>query len=171
MFVGLLFSSYSFVFQGFFTGIEKTKIHMKVTITSNVLNVYLNAGLIYGSSGVEEFFNEHLSIISFLSSLWGWANFPALGVKGAAIATLISSFWMAAHYAVSLLSKQTSKRYSVFRFSFDNEMMKRQVQLALPQGLQESVIALGWGAFYKIVGIIGLVEIATTELLFTIMHA
>jgi len=171
VFIGLLFSSYSFVFQGFFTGIEKTKIHMKVTIISNVLNVYLNAGLIYGSSGVEEFFNEHLSIISFLSSLWGWANFPALGVKGAAIATLISSFWMAAHYALSLLSKQTNERYSVFRFSFDSEMMKRQVQLALPQGLQESVIALGWGVFYKIVGIIGLVELATTELLFTIMHA
>ena len=171
VFIGLLFSSYSFVFQGFFTGIEKTKIHMKVTIISNVLNVYLNAGLIYGSSGVEEFFNEHLSIISFLSSLWGWANFPALGVKGAAIATLISSFWMAAHYAASLLSKQTNERYFVFRFSFDREMMKRQVQLALPQGLQESVIALGWGVFYKIVGIIGLVELATTELLFTIMHA
>ena len=171
VFTGLLFSSYSFVFQGFFTGIEKTKIHMKVTVVSNVLNVYLNAGLIYGSSGVQEFFNEQLSILSFLSYLWKWANFPALGVKGAAIGTLISSFWMTAHYAVSLLSKQTSKRYSVLRFSFDREMMKRQVQLALPQGLQESVIALGWGVFYKIVGIIGLVELATTELLFTIMHA
>ena len=171
VFTGLLFSSYSFVFQGFFTGIEKTKIHMKVTVVSNVLNVYLNAGLIYGSSGVQEFFNEQLSILSFLSYLWTWANFPALGVKGAAIGTLISSFWMTAHYAVSLLSKQTSKRYSVLRFSFDREMMKRQVQLALPQGLQESVIALGWGVFYKIVGIIGLVELATTELLFTIMHA
>ena len=171
VFVGLLFSSYSFVFQGFFTGIEKTKIHMKVTITSNVLNVYLNAGLIYGSSGVQEFFNEHLSTISFLSYLWGWTNFPALGVKGAAIATLISSLWMVIHYAVSLLLKQTNERYSVFRFSFDSEMMKRQVQLALPQGLQESVIAIGWGVFYKIVGIIGLVELATTELLFTIMHA
>ena len=112
VFIGLLFSSYSFVFQGFFTGIEKTKIHMKVTITSNVLNVYLNAGLIYGSSGVQEFFNEHLSTLSFLSYLWGWTNFPSLGVKGAAIATLISSFWMAAHYAVSLLPKQTNERYS-----------------------------------------------------------
>ena len=46
VFLGLLFSSYSFVFQGFFTGIEKTKIHMKVTIVSNMLNVYLNAGFI-----------------------------------------------------------------------------------------------------------------------------
>ena len=171
VFLGLLFSSYSFVFQGFFTGIEKTKIHMKVTVVSNVLNVYLNAGFIYGSSGTQEFFNEHLSFISFLSYLWGWANFPALGVKGAAIATLISSFWMAAHYAVSLLSKQTNEKYSVFRLSFDSEMMKRQVRLALPQGVQESVIALGWGVFYKIVGVIGLIELATTELLFTIMHA
>ena len=55
VFIGLLFSSYSFVFQGFFTGIEKTKIHMKVTIASNVLNVYLNAGFIYGSSGYKNF--------------------------------------------------------------------------------------------------------------------
>ena len=103
VFIGLLFSSYSFVFQGFFTGIEKTKIHMKVTIASNVLNVYLNAGFIYGSSGVQEFFNEHLSSLSLISYLWGWVNFPALGVKGAAIATLVSSIWMATHYTASLL--------------------------------------------------------------------
>ena len=171
VFLGLLFSSYSFVFQGFFTGIEKTKIHMKVTIVSNVLNVYLNAGFIYGSSGTQDFFNEHLPGLSLISYLWGWVNFPALGVKGAAIATLISSFWMAAHYTASLLSKETKVKYSVFILSFDSEMMKRQVRLALPQGVQESVIALGWGAFYKIVGIIGLIELATTELLFTIMHA
>ena len=171
VFIGLLFSSYSFVFQGFFTGIEKTKIHMKVTIASNVLNVYLNAGFIYGSSGVQEFFNEHLSSLSLISYLWGWVNFPALGVKGAAIATLVSSIWMAAHYTASLLHKETKVKYSVFRLIFNSEMMKRQVQLALPQGFQESVIALGWGAFYKIVGIIGLIELATTELLFTIMHA
>ena len=171
VFLGLLFSSYSFVFQGFFTGIEKTKIHMKVTIVSNVLNVYLNAGFIYGSSGIQDFFNEHLSSLSIISYLWEWVNFPALGVKGAAIATLISSFWMAAHYTASLLSKETKVKYSVFIFSFDSEMMKRQVRLALPQGVQESVIALGWGVFYKIVGVIGLIELATTELLFTIMHA
>ena len=46
IFLGLLFSAYSFVFQGFYTGVEKTKIHMRVSITSNIVNVYLNAGLI-----------------------------------------------------------------------------------------------------------------------------
>jgi Na+-driven multidrug efflux pump len=43
--------------------------------------------------------------------------------------------------------------------------------LAAPQGIQEAVIAVGWSMFYKIMGMIGLIELATTELLFTIMHA
>ena len=36
-----------FVFQGFYSGVEETRVHMVVTITSNILNVYLNAGFIY----------------------------------------------------------------------------------------------------------------------------
>ena len=171
LFIGLVFSSYSFVFQGFFTGIEKTKVHMKVTITSNILNVYLNAGFIYGSSEVRVFFVEHLPSLSFFAVFWDWFNFPALGVKGAAVATLISSVWMTAHYATSLLSKEIKQKFSIFDVSFNQDMMVKQIKLALPQGLQEFVIAFGWGVFYKIVGIIGLVELATTELLFTIMHA
>ncbi len=170
VFMGLLFSSSSFVFQGFFTGIEKTKVHMRVTIISNLLNVYLNAGLIYGSKGVEEFFLDKLPTLSFFSLLWQWVDFPAMGVGGAAIATLIASVWMTVHYAINLFSKDMRDTFSVFTLSFNKKMMIRQVKLALPQGLQESFIALGWGVFYKIVGMIGLIELATTELLFTIMH-
>ena len=50
-------------------------------------------------------------------------------------------------------------------------MFKKQVLLAAPQGIQETIIALGWSVFYKIVGMIGLIELATTQVLFTIMHA
>ena len=92
-------------------------------------------------------------------------------MKGAAIATLISSVWMTTHYASSLFTKELKSDFSVFDLSFDKTMMFKQIKLAIPQGLQEFVIAFGWGFFYKIVGIIGLVELATTELLFTIMHA
>ena len=170
IFMGLLFSSYSFVFQGFYTGIEKTKIHMRVTIISNFINVYLNAGLIYGSDGVREFFVTNLPNLSYISLLWGWVDFPAMGVGGAAIATLIASVWMTAHYAINLFSNDIKTTFSIFEPSYNKKMMIRQVKLALPQGLQESFIALGWGFFYKIVGMIGLIELATTELLFTIMH-
>ena len=171
VFISLLFSAYSFVFQGFFTGVEKTKVHMNVTVTSNAINVYLNAGLIYGSDGVTQFFADTIPSLSFLSKLWQWTAFPAMGVKGAAIATLVASTWMAVHYSSFLFSSQIKDRFSVFNFSADRTMMMRQLKLALPQGVQEAVIAVGWSVFYKIMGMIGLIELATTELLFTIMHA
>jgi len=171
VFISLLFSAYSFVFQGFFTGVEKTKVHMNVTITSNAINIYLNAGLIYGSDGVTQFFADTIPSLSFLSKLWQWTIFPAMGVKGAAIATLIASIWMAVHYFSFLFSSQIKDRFYVFNLSTDRTMMIRQLKLALPQGIQEAVIAVGWSVFYKIMGMIGLIELATTELLFTIMHA
>ena len=171
VFLGLLFSAYSFVFQGFYTGVEKTKIHMKVSITSNIINVYLNAGLIYGSEGVKLFFSDTAPPFSFLSYLWQWTAFPAMGVKGAAIATLIASIWMLVHYGAYLFSKQIKSKFSVLSFTINGAMMNRQLRLAAPQGLQEMFIAVGWSMFYKIVGMIGLIELATTELLFTIMHA
>ena len=171
VFISLLFSAYSFVFQGFYTGVQKTKVHMNVTVTSNAINVYLNAGLIYGSDGVAQFFADTIPSLSFLSKLWQWTTFPAMGVKGAAIATLIASICMAVHYFLFLFSSQIKDRFSVFNLSTDRIMMMRQLKLALPQGIQEAVIAIGWSVFYKIMGMIGLIELATTELLFTIMHA
>ena len=171
VFISLLFSAYSFVFQGFYTGVQKTKVHMNVTVTSNAINVYLNAGLIYGSDGVAQFFADTIPSLSFLSKLLQWTTFPAMGVKGAAIATLIASTCMAVHYFSFLFSSQIKDRFSVFNLSTDRIMMMRQLKLALPQGIQEAVIAAGWSVFYKIMGMIGLIELATTELLFTIMHA
>jgi len=43
--------------------------------------------------------------------------------------------------------------------------------LALPQSTQEVAITIGWSMYYRIMGMIGLLELATTELIFTIMHA
>ena len=171
VFLSLLFSAYSFVFQGFYTGIEKTRIHLTVTVTSNIINVYFNAGLIYGSEGLKAFFQETAPSLSFLTPLWQWTTFPQLGVKGAAVATLIASIWMALHYFVYLFSKKIKPLFGVFSFSIDLMMMRRQLKLAIPQGAQEIVIAVGWAMFYKIMGLIGLIELATTQLLFVIMHA
>ena len=96
--IGIFFNALSFVFQGFYTGIEKTKIHLNVTIVSNVINAYLNAGLIYGKQGLVNVLGlEKISFFDF-SNLWFWADFDGMGVSGAAIGTLISSIWMMLHY-------------------------------------------------------------------------
>lgn len=171
VFPSLFFSSLGFVFQGFFTGIEETRIHMKATISSNLLNVYLNAGLIFGSAGIKESLENAAFPINALPALWSWADFPALGVKGAAIATLIASIWLAAHYAIYLFSKQIRSRFGINKPALHRIMLKKQIRLALPQGTQETFVAVGWSFFYKIMGTIGLVELAATQIVFTIMHA
>ncbi|MCH7762229.1 MAG: MATE family efflux transporter [Candidatus Marinimicrobia bacterium] len=170
VFIGLFFSSLSFVFQGYFTGIEKTRIHMRVSVTSNIMNVYLNVGLIYGTEKVIKFFDAY-PYISWVGKLWAWIDFPALGVQGAAIATLIASVWLTAHYCYYLFSEEQRKKYKTMSLTVNKKMMIRQIRLALPQGSQEMAVAIGWAMYYKIMGMIGLIELATTELVFTIMHA
>lgn len=170
--LGLFFNSASFVFQGFYTGIEKTKVHLNVTITSNLINAYLNVGLIYGKNTISGFFNDFFGGILDLSFFWFWAGFDGLGVTGAAIGTLIASVWMMTHYGF-YLNKQTIVKDSggIIKAGLDKKMLQRQIELSLPMGIQETMIAIGWSVFYKIMAIIGIIELATTQLLFTIMHA
>ena len=170
--IGIFFNALSFVFQGFYTGIEKTKIHLNVTIASNVINAYLNAGLIYGKQGLVNVLGlEKTSFFDF-SNLWFWADFEGMGVSGAAIGTLISSIWMMLHYFYYLNKQDVIRQNKGFLSSGINvKMLKKQVSLSFPMGIQEMMIAIGYSVFYKIMSIIGIVELATTQLLFTIMHA
>ena len=170
--IGIFFNALSFVFQGFYTGIEKTKIHLNVTIVSNVINAYLNAGLIYGKQGLVSVLGlEKISFFDF-SNLWFWADFDGMGVSGAAIGTLVSSIWMMLHYFYYLNKQDSVRQNKGFLSTGINViMLKKQVSLSFPMGIQEMMIAIGYSIFYKIMSIIGIVELATTQLLFTIMHA
>ena len=170
--LGLFFNSISFVFQGFYTGVEKTRVHLSVTISSNIINAYLNAGLIYGKQSISNLFKNTLGESIDLSFLWFWADFDGLGVSGAALGTLIASTWMMGHYYY-YLNKQpmVKENNNVFKVGFNKAMLYRQVKLSLPMGTQEMMIAIGWSFFYKIMALIGILELATTQLLFTIMHA
>ena len=161
----------SFVFMGFYTGIEKPKLHMKVTILSNIVNVYLNAGFIYGTQNIQFFF-ESLDnpILSKFWIIWAWIQFPELHVKGAAIATVIASIFASFHYFIYLFRNDVKQKFVIFTNSFDFEMLKRQITLAVPQAIQEIIVTGGYALFYKIMGLIGTLELASTQIVFTIMH-
>ena len=170
--VGLFFNAISFVFQGFYTGIEKTRVLLNVTITSNIINAYLNAGLIYGKQAVGNIFNDFFYGYVDVSMFWFWADFEGQGVTGAAIGTLIASVWMMGHYSFYLIRQPIIKKSSgLISLGIDRQLLFRQVKLSLPMGVQETMIAIGWSVFYKIMALIGIIELATTQLLFTIMHA
>ncbi len=171
-FLSVFFASIGFAFQGFFTGVEKTRIHMNVTIVANLLNIYLNAGLIYGREGVVAFFSElGNGSWAWLGYAWSWIPFPAMGVKGAATATLLASAWLVVHYSAYLVLPEIRKRYQVFNIGLNWTMLRKQLTLAIPQAAQELFVMGGFVVFFKIVGMIGTAELAATEVVFGIMGA
>ena len=165
---GLIFVLIGFAFQGFYAGVEETRVHMVVTIVSNILNVYLNAGFIYGSEHITQYFTD--IGLPWLASLWNWAPFPALAVKGAAIATLIASIFMVFHYTYFLF-KNRVRKYRPHRMKFILSNLVQQVKLGLPIGITEVGVMTGFSIFYKMIGIIGTVELATSEVILNIAHA
>ena len=170
--IGIFFNALSFVFQGFYTGIEKTKVHLSVTITSNIINAYLNAGFIYGKDKIGYLLGNQTNSFFDFSNFWFWADFEGMGVTGAAIGTLISSFWMMGHYFYYLNKQKIIIDNNGFlKIGLNREMLKKQIKLSFPMGFQEMMIAVGYSFFYKIMSLIGILELATTQLLFTIMHA
>ena len=171
LFIGLIFTSINFVFHGFLTGVEKTRIHLFVAISSNLLNVYLNAGLIYGSYGVVNYFKGLDPMFFSISLLWTWFPFPELGVKGAAIGTVLSSLFSLVQYLMYVFFSNIRKNFFLFPFGLNFFMLRRQIQLALPMGFQEFGLAVGWALYLRIFSIIGIVEFATIHVIFSIMHA
>ncbi len=168
-FLSLFFLYASFVFQGFYTGIEKTKIHMKATLSSNIVNLYLNFGLIFGTDKIVE--NLDGTMFSILSNLWSFYYFPELGVKGAAIGTMVACMWLFIHYFVYLFKSDISKKFNALRITLDKKMFKRQIEIASPVAIQETLVALSLAVFYKLIAIIGIFELAATQVVFRIMHA
>ncbi len=165
----IYFSVSAFVFQGFYTGIEKTKVLMYVTIISNLLNIYLNAALIYGYENIYLFFNSHN--MGWISILWGWYDFQELGVKGAAIATLLSSILMMIAYFLYLFNSEIKTKYQVFKLKLNFSMMKKQFVIGYPQSISEIVLNSAFISFYKIMGMIGTTQLAATQVVFAVAHA
>jgi putative MATE family efflux protein len=168
-FLGVYFMYGSFIFQGFYTGIEKTKIHMKAVITSNILNLYLNVGLIFGTESIINTLEG--TQFYFLSHLWSFYEFPMLGVKGAAIGTLIATIWLFIHYFLYLFNSDIISKYEVFKMKLSKVLFKRQLTIGYPIAIQETLVMFSFTFFYKILGLIGVLELAATQVIFRIMHA
>lgn len=97
-------------FKQFMEGIGNTKISMTITIVSNLMNIVLNYVLIYGKFGA-----------------------PAMGIDGAAVATLISRIFMPIAFFVYLNSHNSMHRY--FNFFSGKNMRLQSHKLLLTVGL------------------------------------
>jgi len=125
----------SLIFFGmrqFSEGIGITKYAMYLTITGNIINIFLNWVLIYGHFGIE-----------------------AMGVRGAALATLISRYFMCASFFIMYFKIEPYRKYLTWfqRPVLERSLVVKILKTSIPLSLQNlveitafslSAIMVGW---------------------------
>ena len=137
IFAGVAFMFVFFVFTALLRGVGDTKTPMKMIVSSTIFNIVLDPFLILG-----------------------WGFFPAMGVRGAALATVISRA-LAGVYGIYLLF--TGKKGIKLKFKNlvpDFELQKRIIKLGTPSAAEQSIIALGMTFLMGIVSEFGTLAVA-----------
>lgn len=125
-----LFSSGSALFRS----IGNSKISLKISILMNILNVGLNALLIYGLD---------------------------LGIKGAGIATLFSRIIAGLLMLIFVTTLNTKiKVEKIYKVDFNWNLLKKIFSISLPNALENSVFQFGKIAVQSIVASLGVASIA-----------
>ncbi len=122
----------TFSLKSFFDGIGRTHYFMTAAIIMNVLNVVLNALLIFG--------NPTLGI-------------PRLGVSGAAWASVVSAYIGLFILASLALRPSLVRRYRYLRLSNLTPRILREIAvLSFPNAIATIVVMVGFSGFYWVVG-------------------
>lgn len=102
-------------FKQFAEGLSDTKVAMLVSVGANLINIGLNYLLIYGN--------------------WG---FPALGLEGAGIATLVARILMAIAMILYVMRKKAFRIYTqgIKWLEVQRAHFKTLIEIGVPSGLQ-----------------------------------
>jgi MATE family multidrug resistance protein len=119
---------------------------MWVHLLATVLNVVLNYLLIFGNFG-----------------------FPELGITGAAISTVVSGFVSFLVFAVLILRPKNNEVYATASGWRPNlELLRRILRFGFPNGVQFFIDIFGFTIFILLIGRLGMVELAATNIAFNI---
>lgn len=128
--------------EGALRGAGDTKTPMKVGVTMNLINVVLNYVLIFGKFG-----------------------FPALGVKGAGIATATAFVWSSLTYVAIFFSGRFVLKISrKDKFSFDVNTVKRILRIGIPTGIQRITMSGSMIFYVSIVAGFGTTALAAHQI-------
>jgi len=140
---GILFSFINFVFIAFYVGTTKTKILMPVTFLMMLTNVFLDYSLIFGNFG-----------------------FPAMEIKGAALASVISEGAALLFFIIYTYQKIDIQKYNLFGFrDFDKAIFKRIFNVGSPIMLQNFLSLSSWFIFFMIIEKLGETELAISHII------
>lgn len=123
---GFLFSFTIILFRAFYIGIIHTSALMLNSITMVAVNAILNYILIFGALG-----------------------FPALGISGAAIASVISEAVAAIYFIIYTQKNASTCKYGIkWRFAIDCRVLKKILSVSVLMMLQNGLVFGSWFVFF-----------------------
>ncbi len=142
--VAMLAVGMNFAFRGYWNAVDLSRLYLRTLLVMHVVNIALNYVLIFGHFG-----------------------FPALGVVGAGIGTAVSTFVGTAMYFA--LGLRHARAGGFLHGLPSRSDLKGMIRLAAPAGLQQLLFATGMTVFMKMVGMVGVQELAATNVLTNLM--
>ena len=136
----------SFALSGFYSGRGKTWPVMWVNAATTVVNLVLDYALIFGH--------------------WG---FPELGIRGAAIATVVAGvFSLLVFFTLLFSGKKNSIYHTKKGWRFEKDLLGRLLRFGFPSGMQFFLEIAGFTGFVLVVGRLGTASLAATNIAFNI---
>ena len=130
----------------FFSGRGQTRLVMVITLIGTLFNIPLDYALING--------------------IW---IFPEWGIFGAGIATVMSWLLVALIFAFLVFTKKNDRAFNVLSHrAFEANLFGRLMRYGIPSAIQFSLDILAFTFFIFMVGRIGKLELAATNVVFSI---
>ncbi len=149
--IRLLGAVFTFLFRAmevFLQGTGDTRTPLKVGVLCNVCNVALDYVLIFGKAG-----------------------FPEMGVRGAALATVIATAIQAGVYSYLLIGREGRRMYFARKISpFVPRRFFKLIRMGGPIGVQWLLDMGTWTIFTTAVARLGEVQAAAHQVALTILH-
>ncbi|HWG42895.1 MAG TPA: MATE family efflux transporter [Gemmataceae bacterium] len=130
----------------FFTGRGDSRTVLLINVTGLAVNALVAAVLIFG--------------------LWG---FPALGIVGAGLATVLGTGTSAILALLLMLQAHYRKTHATASgWRFDRELFGRLMRFGVPNGVFAALDVLGYTIFLQLIGRLGEVDLIVTTIAFTL---
>ena len=142
--VGTVFVGAKLAFRGYWNGVDRSMVYVITLIIMNVVNVVANLVLIFGYLG-----------------------FPALGIRGAGIGTLIAQIVGVVIYFI--MGFKLTYHQGFMRKLPTIRVIKQLLVLSIPNSIQQVFFSLGISMIFWLVGMVGTDEVAVTTVLINIM--